>query len=92
MTPSRAGWSINPSNAIFNNLSADQSSSFIGTLVGTGTRLLFSQSSYSVSESDSFATITVFREGETGIAETVDYTTNNVTAFSGLDYTATTGR
>ena len=44
-----------------------------------------------VSESDSTATVTVMRRGDTTVAQTVDYTTVAGSATPGLDYTTTSG-
>jgi hypothetical protein len=57
---------------------------------GPGT-LEFSQSSYSVIESAGAATITVSRNGNPLLAESVDYATSDGTATAGSDYTATSG-
>jgi hypothetical protein len=57
---------------------------------GPGT-LEFSQSSYSVIESAGAATITVSRNGNPLLAESVHYSTSDGTATAGSDYTATSG-
>src|SRR5205814_1239657 len=51
----------------------------------------FSQASYDVVESAGIATITVSRNGNPLIPESVHYATANVTATAGSDYTATAG-
>lgn len=53
--------------------------------------LRFSASSYTVNENDGTVTIAVERVGGSGGAVSVAYTTANVTAASGFDYTATSG-
>ena len=57
---------------------------------GPGT-IDFSQASYNVVESAGIATITVSRNGNPLIPESVHYATANVTATAGSDYTATAG-
>lgn len=51
----------------------------------------FSASTYSVSQSDGSATITVTRTGDDSKVATVQYATSDGTAQAGLDYTATSG-
>ena len=51
----------------------------------------FSDAAYSVSEAGLAATITVSRTGSTSGSVTVDYTTTDLTASAGIDYTATSG-
>lgn len=54
-------------------------------------RLQFSASNNTASESSGSATLTVTRNGNTGTAISVDYTTADNTATAGSDYTTTSG-
>lgn len=56
----------------------------------TAGEISFSSATYSASEGDGTATITVTRSGAVGGA-TVDYATDDLTAATGADYVATTG-
>jgi hypothetical protein len=51
----------------------------------------FGSSTYSVSQSDGSATITVMRTGDDSKVATVQYATSDGTAVAGRDYTATSG-
>ncbi len=51
----------------------------------------FSTATYSVSEADGSATVTVDRSGNTSDSVTVDYSTADLSATAGSDYTATSG-
>src|SRR5438046_3517628 len=51
----------------------------------------FTTMTYTVNESYATLTLTVNRTGTTNNAVTVDFTTTNVTATAGSDYTATNG-
>jgi hypothetical protein len=53
--------------------------------------LQFSATNYSVTESGSFATVTVTRTGGSSGAISATYATSNGSATAGVDYTATTG-
>ncbi len=54
-------------------------------------QLQFLQSSFSVDDTDSVATITLVRVGATNGAISVDFATSDGTARAGIDYTMTTG-
>lgn len=51
----------------------------------------FNQSSFDVDEGAGFANLTVTRSGGLGVQATVNYSTGNGTAVSGINYVATTG-
>jgi hypothetical protein len=51
----------------------------------------FSQTSYSVDDTDTVSTITIVRVGATNGTATVDFSTSDGSAKAGVDYTMTTG-
>jgi uncharacterized delta-60 repeat protein len=78
VTPSKSNYTFSPVNRVFNNLSANQTGNFIGT----GMRVQFTSSSYSVSEGDGYLAALVTRTGNTSGSAAVDFATSDAFPIS----------
>jgi Carboxypeptidase regulatory-like domain/Calx-beta domain/SdrD B-like domain/WD40-like Beta Propeller Repeat len=75
LTPSRANHTFSPSSQRFDNLSAEQTSDFVGQAMA----VQFSAPNYSFGEGESKALITVTRTGDTSGSASVKYATSDTT-------------
>lgn len=91
LTPSRDGYTFNPTSSSDPFLAANWTANFTGTPLDTGSTIQFSQASYSEAEGTEIASINVTRTGGALGAATVDYATSDGTATQRTDYTMASG-
>lgn len=82
-----------PSNVFvnINDPNVPSSASSASSVAAAATTISFSALAYGVAENGGSATVTVVRSGIATTSVGVSYTTTNNTAYSGSDYTATSG-
>jgi hypothetical protein len=88
VTPSKLHYGLSPTNATFNNVTANQSANFTATAVDT---VVFSSVNYSVAEGDDVIDITVNRAGDVSGEARVKYSLTDGTALQTRDYTFAAG-
>jgi len=97
LTPTRAGYTFNPTGASGTNLSGDFGVTFTAT-ENSGSSIQFSSAAFSVSELtgtmpeiDRVAIIRVTRTGDLSGSASINYSTSDGTATQRSDYTTTSG-
>ena len=87
LTPSKGGYTFNPSSQTFTKLGGNQTANFTGTGPAPLTSSIeFEQASYSVNEGEHYQQIMVTRSGDVSATASVSYATQDSTAQQHSDY------